>query len=261
LVIDAWNTRARQPAAQSEGAVGEGCTPADARMLRRANHGLADENAALIRLLRAATPDEDTGCDECQPDSDDQDERCHCWAKEARRRIAEYDDISDPPVQPAEQSADKDALALRYMLKVSEQRVAALEAQIKAAQEPKATHSISACYFPKKGEVELSWEDLETHKQAFLTTTVTPEFGNSIATVVPACVYWNAALPTAPEGMVMVPEQSLARIVNDGPSLPMLEIAGQLFRLQQWLDGHWQTVSDEGTYRIAAGGAQGEKLP
>lgn len=34
------------------GNVPEGCTPADAQMLRQANHGLADENARLRRVLQ-----------------------------------------------------------------------------------------------------------------------------------------------------------------------------------------------------------------
>jgi hypothetical protein len=45
---DAMNTAAPQPASE---AIEEGCTPEDAKMLRAANHGLADENAMLRRRL------------------------------------------------------------------------------------------------------------------------------------------------------------------------------------------------------------------
>lgn len=56
----------------------------------------------------------------------------------------------------------------------------------------KATLEVTACYFPKKGEVELTWEDIETGKKAWLTTKVTPEEGNRISNVVMACVYHGA---------------------------------------------------------------------
>jgi len=55
-----------------------------------------------------------------------------------------------------------------------------------------ATHKISACYFPGKGEAELTWENLETHEKAFLTVKVDEETGSQIARTVMPCVYSNA---------------------------------------------------------------------
>ena len=55
-----------------------------------------------------------------------------------------------------------------------------------------ATHEITACYFPGKDEVELTWEDVETHEKAALTAKVTPEVGHQIAKVVMPCVCQNA---------------------------------------------------------------------
>ncbi len=47
----------------------EGCTPADARMLRVANHVLADENTALRAALAAFVPAQiEMACDECGAD-------------------------------------------------------------------------------------------------------------------------------------------------------------------------------------------------
>lgn len=57
-----------------------------------------------------------------------------------------------------------------------------------------ATHKISACYFPKSGQVELTWEDLKTGKVAFLTTSVSPNEGNQIARVISPCLYYGAVL-------------------------------------------------------------------
>lgn len=53
----------------------------------------------------------------------------------------------------------------------------------------KATHEISACYFPGKGDVELTWRDLSTGQCADLTTKVTAAEGLAIAEVVMPCVY------------------------------------------------------------------------
>lgn len=57
---------------------------------------------------------------------------------------------------------------------------------------PEATHEITSCYFPRTGEVELTWKNLETGKSVFLTTRVDSKTGNKIAEVVPACVYHPA---------------------------------------------------------------------
>ena len=43
-----------------------------------------------------------------------------------------------------------------------------------------ATHKISAVYYPKKKEVELTWEEFETHKTAYLTTTADEDKGREI---------------------------------------------------------------------------------
>jgi hypothetical protein len=55
-----------------------------------------------------------------------------------------------------------------------------------------ATHKITACYFPKTKEVELTWEDLESGEIASLTTKVDNKTGNQISKVVMACVYHYA---------------------------------------------------------------------
>lgn len=57
----------------------------------------------------------------------------------------------------------------------------------------KATHRITACYFPSVGEADLTWEDINTHMTAAMTVKVTPEQGNQLAEVVPACVFWEGA--------------------------------------------------------------------
>lgn len=64
--------------------------------------------------------------------------------------------------------------------------------------EPKreATHEITACYFPGKGEVDLTWKDLKTRQIACLTSKVTPAEGNAIADVVWPCVYHDAVTTT-----------------------------------------------------------------
>lgn len=59
-------------------------------------------------------------------------------------------------------------------------------------QEPKATHIITACYFPGKQEVELTWEEIGTDERAALLAKVDSETGNAIAKTVMACVYHGA---------------------------------------------------------------------
>lgn len=58
----------------------------------------------------------------------------------------------------------------------------------------RVTHEITACYFPKVGEVDLTWLDLETREKAALTAKVTPEQGKAISNVVWPCVYSDAAV-------------------------------------------------------------------
>lgn len=55
-----------------------------------------------------------------------------------------------------------------------------------------ATHIISACYFSGKGEVELTWENIETLERAALTVQVTEEEGLAISRTIMACVYHGA---------------------------------------------------------------------
>ena len=56
----------------------------------------------------------------------------------------------------------------------------------------KATHKISAVYFPKVSEIELTWEDIKTGESAWLVAKITPKEGNQIAKIVPPCVYSGA---------------------------------------------------------------------
>lgn len=58
----------------------------------------------------------------------------------------------------------------------------------------KPTHKISAVYFPGMGEVEATWEDIETGETAAVTFKVNEETGNKIAKVVPPCVYSEAVI-------------------------------------------------------------------
>lgn len=58
-----------------------------------------------------------------------------------------------------------------------------------------ATHRISACYFPAKQELDLTWEDIETGERAGLTVpNVVPKVGLQIAKTVPPCVYGAAVV-------------------------------------------------------------------
>lgn len=61
----------------------------------------------------------------------------------------------------------------------------------------KPTHKISACYFSKIGEIELTWEDLETGEVATLTTKVDEATGKQISKIVPSCIYLNAIIKNA----------------------------------------------------------------
>jgi hypothetical protein len=60
-----------------------------------------------------------------------------------------------------------------------------------------ASHRISVCYFPGTGEVELTWEDISTGKQAALTTTVSEVEGVQLSECVSACVYHDATVVNA----------------------------------------------------------------
>ena len=58
----------------------------------------------------------------------------------------------------------------------------------------KAIHEITACYYPNRGEVYLTWKNLGDGKQASLTAKVSEEDGASIARVVMPCVFSGAAV-------------------------------------------------------------------
>ncbi len=57
-----------------------------------------------------------------------------------------------------------------------------------------ATHEITACYFPNTGEVELTWEDIETHEKVEIIAKVNKKTGEQISRVVMPCVYHGAVI-------------------------------------------------------------------
>lgn len=63
----------------------------------------------------------------------------------------------------------------------------------------KATHNISAVYFPKDSIIELTWEEVTTGNTATLTTYADKSVGTAIAEVVSPCVYHQAAVKTLEE--------------------------------------------------------------
>ena len=56
------------------------------------------------------------------------------------------------------------------------------------------THKISAVYYPKLGEIELTWEEIATGDSVFLTTKISNTKGKEIAQVVSPCVYHTATI-------------------------------------------------------------------
>jgi hypothetical protein len=54
------------------------------------------------------------------------------------------------------------------------------------------THEISACYYPGKGEAELTFRDIETNEFVAMLVKVPEKIGDQLSKVVPCCVYWNA---------------------------------------------------------------------
>jgi hypothetical protein len=62
----------------------------------------------------------------------------------------------------------------------------------KQAEQPQATHKISACYFPGHGIAELTWEDIASGEMADLLVNVSKEKGKAISKVVMPCVYQDA---------------------------------------------------------------------
>lgn len=58
---------------------------------------------------------------------------------------------------------------------------------------PPATHEITACYFPGKGEIEVSWTNTEENLSCALTLPVTPEQGEKLSSTVWPCLVHGAA--------------------------------------------------------------------
>lgn len=58
----------------------------------------------------------------------------------------------------------------------------------------KATHEISACYFPWCKELELTFADLETGKSVSCSVKVDKETGEAMAEIVPPCSYHPATV-------------------------------------------------------------------
>ena len=82
-----------------------------------------------------------------------------------------------------------------------------------------ATHEITGCYFPAKGEVDLTWKDLDSGKFAGITAKVTADEGNAIADVVWPCVYSGACVPTTHNFEIGLPKargQYLVRWWREG---------------------------------------------
>lgn len=57
-----------------------------------------------------------------------------------------------------------------------------------------ATHEITACYFPKKGEAELSFKDLDSGEKVEFTVKLDKETGMRLSEIVWPCVYSGAVV-------------------------------------------------------------------
>ena len=55
-----------------------------------------------------------------------------------------------------------------------------------------AEYKISAVYFPHPSELELTWKNIQTGAEAWLTVKVSKEEGERVSSVVPPCVYVSA---------------------------------------------------------------------
>ena len=62
----------------------------------------------------------------------------------------------------------------------------------------KATHTISAVHFTEAGEVDLTWENIETGETASLTAKVDAADGHEIAKVVPPLIFSGARADEIP---------------------------------------------------------------
>lgn len=58
-------------------------------------------------------------------------------------------------------------------------------------------YKISACYFPKVSEVDLTYERISDSEQCSLTLSCTPEQGKELVRVIDPCVYFNASLDSS----------------------------------------------------------------
>lgn len=58
------------------------------------------------------------------------------------------------------------------------------------AEKPELT--VTACYFPKKGEADLTWERKDCGARFGMTVAVTEEQGKALSDVIWPCVFWNA---------------------------------------------------------------------
>lgn len=74
-----------------------------------------------------------------------------------------------------------------------------LQAENDRLRKEKAEYNISACYFPKCSELELTWENIETGERADISVKVTKEQGEMVSNIVPPCVYFTALSTTEEE--------------------------------------------------------------
>lgn len=75
-----------------------------------------------------------------------------------------------------------------------EREVQFLRKELERARKNEATHKISAVYYPKTGQTELTFEDLDTMEVAAFTVHLSKSVGEKLAEVVPPCVYSKAKL-------------------------------------------------------------------
>jgi hypothetical protein len=80
------------------------------------------------------------------------------------------------------------------------EEVKTLKAENAELQKKQATHEITACYFPKKGEADLTWDKLWDGSHFGITIKVTEEQGNQLAKTVPACVVMRGIVKKGGEG-------------------------------------------------------------
>lgn len=56
------------------------------------------------------------------------------------------------------------------------------------------SHQITGCFFPKKNEIEATWESLETGDAVSITFVTSPEIGHKFAEIIQPCVHLEATL-------------------------------------------------------------------